>query len=342
VAGGVEETSGLTVAVTGPTGDIGKSVVRALERADGVGRIVGMARRPFDPADHGWARAEYRQGDILDRASVEELVEGADVVVHLAFVIFGSHEETHRVNLEGTRNVFEATAAAGAKRLVYTSSVAAYGFPESGHVLTEDDEPKGTDRFYYSAQKAELEGVLRDALAGSGTDAYVFRPCVVAGADAPTIVAKLVETVKLGGRLGPLERVLGAIPGVRPVLPDTGVPFQLVHHDDVADAVAAGALGRGSPGPYNLAAPGELTSGDLARELGWRTVPLPRAGVAATAEVLNRVPKLPAEVSWINALRTPVIMDCSRARSELGWTPRENALDTLRETIASAREDGLL
>ena len=74
-----------------------------------------MARRPFDPADHGWERAEYRQGDILDRDSVEGLVEGADVVVHLAFVIFGSHEETHRVNLEGTRNVFEATASAGAE-----------------------------------------------------------------------------------------------------------------------------------------------------------------------------------------------------------------------------------
>ncbi len=343
MAGGVDDTaSGLTVAVTGPTGDIGKSVVRALERAPGVGRIVGMARRPFDPADHGWERAEYRQGDILDRASVEGLVEGADVVVHLAFIIFGSHEETHRVNLEGTRNVFEATAAAGARRLVYTSSVAAYGFPESGHVLTEDDEPRGTDRFYYSAQKAELEAVLRDALAGSSTDAYVFRPCVVAGADAPTIITKIVETIKLGGRLGPLERALGAIPGLKPVLPDTGVPFQLVHHDDVAEAVGSGVLGKGSPGPYNLAAPGELTSGDLARALGWRSVPVPRAGVAATAEILNRVPKLPAEVSWVNAFRTPVIMDCSKARRELGWVPEHDALATLGETIAGAREAALI
>ncbi len=343
MAGGVDDAAaGLTVAVTGPTGDIGKSVVRALERAPGVGRIAGMARRPFDPADHGWERAEYRQGDILDRASVEGLVDGADVVVHLAFIIFGSQEETHRVNLEGTRNVFEATAAAGARRLVYTSSVAAYGFPESGHVLTEADEPKGTDRFYYSAQKAELEAVLRDALAASSTDAYVFRPCVVAGTDAPTIITKIVETIKLGGRLGPVERVLGAIPGLKPVLPDTGVPFQLVHHDDVAEAVASGVLGKGSPGPYNLAAPGELTSGDLARALGWRSVRVPRAGVAATAEILNRVPRLPAEVSWVNAFRTPVIMDCSRAREKLGWVPEHDALATLNETIAGAREAGLI
>src|SRR3954452_11127996 len=145
----------LTVAVTGPTGEIGKPLVTALERSGGVERVLGMARRPFDPAAEGWSKVEYRQGDILDRETVDALVAEADVVVHLAFVIFGSHEETRRVNLEGTRNVFEATAASGARRLVYTSSVAAYGFPERGHVLTEADEPRGTDSFYYSAQKAE-------------------------------------------------------------------------------------------------------------------------------------------------------------------------------------------
>src|SRR3954471_3152002 len=119
---------GLTVAVTGPTGDIGKSVIRALEGEETVERIVGMARRPFDPAEHGWERTEYRQGDILDRESVDALADNADVAVDLAFIIFGKHEEAHGVNLEGTRNVFEAAVSAGAKRLVYTSSVAAYGF----------------------------------------------------------------------------------------------------------------------------------------------------------------------------------------------------------------------
>ena len=118
----------LTVVVTGPTGDIGRSTIRAIESAPEVGRVIGMARRPFEPADLGWTRATYRQGDVLDRDSVDRLVEGADVVVHLAFIIFGGHEETRRINLEGSRNVFEAAVAGNAKRLVYTSSVAAYGF----------------------------------------------------------------------------------------------------------------------------------------------------------------------------------------------------------------------
>jgi UDP-glucose 4-epimerase len=332
----------LTVAVTGPTGDIGRSAVRAFEREPRVGRIVGMARRPFDPADHGWARAEYVRGDILDRSSVARLVDGADVVVHLAFVIFGNKEETRRVNLEGSRNVFDAAVSAGAKRVVYTSSVAAYGFPEKRDLLTEEDEPRGTDRFYYSAQKAELEAALADAVARSATEAYVFRPCVVAGADAPEIVRQLVETIRLGGRVDPLARIFSRVPGVRPVLPDPGIQFQLVHHDDVADAIVASAAGGGRPGAYNLAGPGELTPRDLARELGWRSVWVPRRGVSVLAEVLGRTPALPAKVQWLNAFRTPVLMDTSKARTELGWNPRHDALETLRETIAASRKAGLL
>src|SRR3954470_1610158 len=136
----------LTVAVTGPTGEIGQTFIRALERTEGVGEIRGMARRPFDPSAMGWERTTYVQGDILDRDAVDQLVQGADVVVHLAFIIFGDARETRRTNLEGSRNVFAATAASGARRLVYTSSVAAYGFhPENPLPLSEDVSPDGSE-----------------------------------------------------------------------------------------------------------------------------------------------------------------------------------------------------
>ena len=118
----------LTVAVTGPTGEIGKPFIRQLEKAKEVTKIVGMARRPFDPAAHGWKKTEYVQGDITDKKDVAALVKGADVVVHLAFIVLGASDSTRDINLEGSRNVFEAARDAKVKRLVYTSSVAAYGF----------------------------------------------------------------------------------------------------------------------------------------------------------------------------------------------------------------------
>src|SRR6266516_4621175 len=114
----------LTVADTGPTGEIGTSVVRALEQERRVDRVLGMARRPFDPASRGWRKTEYRQGDVLDPAAVAAFVAEADVVVHLAYVIVGSREESQRINLAGTRNVFEATVSADRpRRLVYTWSL---------------------------------------------------------------------------------------------------------------------------------------------------------------------------------------------------------------------------
>src|SRR5258707_5436954 len=117
--------AGLTVAVTGPTGEIGRAFIRALERSRAVAKIIGMARSPFDPADEGWKKTEYRQGDVLDRGSVDALVKGADVVVHLAFIIMGGVDESREVNLTGSRNVFEAAGPAKAKRLRSASSLAA-------------------------------------------------------------------------------------------------------------------------------------------------------------------------------------------------------------------------
>lgn len=331
----------LTVAVTGPTGEIGRPFVSALERAPEVGRVLGMARRPFDFAARGWDKFEYRRGDVLDREAVEALVEEADVVVHLAFTIIAGSEESREVNLTGSRNVFEAVAAAGARRLVYTSSVAAYGFGRGlPDLLTEEEPVRGTGRHPYSAHKAAVEEELSEALAGSDADAFVFRPCIVAGPGA-TLLLDLVPFLALGRKLpGPVRWALGRTPSLRPVLPDPGVRFQLVHHDDLAAALTAATLGDGEPGAYNIAGPGELTITDLAHELGWHAVPVPapQLAVGAAAEAVGPfLPYLPDEAAWIEVLRRPVLMDTTKARRQLHWMPHRDARETLRETVAAAR-----
>jgi nucleoside-diphosphate-sugar epimerase len=331
------------VAITGPTGDIGRSLLRALDRSREIERVLAMARRPFDPASAGLKKTEYRQGDVLDRGALDHLFKEADVVVHLAFIIMGGLEETQSINLEGSRNVFEAAVAAGAKRLVYASSVAAYGFHgDNPELLTEDVAPRGTDRHYYSAQKAALEGVLNEVADGSNIDAYLFRPCIVAGPDA-LLLLENIPYIQLSEKMpSPILRALEFMPALKPVLPDPGVPFQLVHHDDVASAFRAAILGRGTPGVYNLAGEGTLTMSDIADALGWYSIPLPELALGAAAELVARLPFVPAEAQWIETFRTPVVMDTSKARRELRWRPQHDARETLQAMVDAARSEQLI
>jgi nucleoside-diphosphate-sugar epimerase len=335
-------SQGLTVAVTGPTGDLGIAIVNALERSRSVKRVIGMARRPFDPAERGWKKTEYREGDVRDEGSVRDLVKGADAVVHLAFTILSASDATRELNIDGSRRVFEAAAKAGAERICYASSVAAYGFHDDNPTwLTEEIPVRGTPEHFYSAQKAEVEQVLADVLMRRRkTVAYVFRPCIVAGPNAQMVLEE-IPYVRLSEKMPePVMDLLRGLPALKPVIPDPGGRFQLVHEDDVASAFVAGVRGRGEPGPYNLAGGGTLTITDFAAALGWYSVPIPELALDATAEVVSRLP-LPAATSWIHSMRTPVLMKTERAKKQLGWRPKHTGKATLNDLVRARREDDL-
>lgn len=334
--------AGLNVCVTGPTGDLGRAILERLESLSPVERVVGMARRPFDPAALGLGKTTYMQGDVGDDAAVRQAVEGADVVVHLAFSITGSgsEEETRAINVAGSRRVFEAAAAGGAKRICYASSVAAYGFHDDNPEWLDEEMPvRGYESLFYSEHKAEVENILAEVVEGTrGLEAYVFRPCIVAGPHAQMLIES-IPYIQISERLpDPILGLLSNLPLLKPVIPDPGIKFQVVHEDDVAQAFVLGILGEGDPGPYNLAADGLLSLGDLAAELGWYALPLPHATVDVTAGVVARVPLLPASAAWVEAGRKPVLMRTDRARSRLGWQPHHDARETLSQLVAGARE----
>jgi UDP-glucose 4-epimerase len=333
----------LTVAVTGPTGEVGLPLLHGLEADARVGAVRGMARRPFDPAGEGLEKVAFRRGDILDRGSLAALFDGADVAVHLAFAIFGAREETRRINLEGSRNVFEAAVSAGVRRLVYASSVAAYGFhPENPQPITEAVPARGSNGFYYSAQKAELEAALAEIVAGSEVEVYVVRPCIVAGPRATMLIEQVVRGARFGDPVPRLRRGLGRLPLPAPLLPDPGIPIQLVHHDDVAAALGAAIAGEGAPGAYNLAGAGAVGVADIAHSIGWHSVRVPGPAVGLSSSLAKHLRFVSPEMEWATAFATPVLMDAGKACRELGWEPRFDAAETLLQTAISARENGLL
>jgi len=329
----------LTVAVTGPTGTFGFGLVPLLQADDRIGKIVGIARRPFDPAEHGWTKMEYRQGDVRDQDALEEAFRDADVVVHLAFMITGNaaRDVTRAINVGGTLNTFRAAAAAGAKRFVYASSVAAYGFHRDNPVpLTEDWPTRPAKRLFYAQEKAELEALLgREAAEHPELELYLLRPPVVlgphtvGGKDLPGPLEAIGK-----GLLGTMLKLPVPLPAIAPSL-----QVQFIHEEDVGSAFVRCIVGAGPPGAYNITGDGVLTGSDLARELNLVPLPVPGGPIRAAARAASALPTppfVPPAAEWLEALSHPAIMDASKAKAELGWKPRYDSLEALRDTLRSA------
>jgi nucleoside-diphosphate-sugar epimerase len=330
----------LTVAVTGPTGTFGFGLVPLLEGDDRVGRIVGIARRPFDPAGHGWTKMVYRRGDVREREALDAAFEGADVVVHLAFMITGtaSRQTIRAINVEGTLNAFAAAAAAGVKRFVYASSVAAYGFHSDNPIgMTEDWPVRPAARLFYAQEKAELERLLGEqAREHPGVGLYMLRPPIVLGPHA--VGAKDILPGPVAAVAQRMLRLTERLPVPIPVLaPD--LPMQFIHEDDVGQALLLCVVGEGPPGAYNIAGDGVLTVADVVRELGLTPVPV-SAGLtrraARAAALVPPLPFVPPASEWVEAATHPAIMDTTKAKRELGWHPQHTALEALRATLRSS------
>jgi nucleoside-diphosphate-sugar epimerase len=325
--------SGLTVAVTGPTGTFGFGLIPLLQADDRISRIVGIARRPFDPAEHGWTKMEYRRGDVRDPDALRDAFADADVVVHLAFLIVGGRRGTTRaINVEGTLNTFRAAAEAGARRFVYASSVAAYGFHADNPIgMTEDWPVRPAARLFYAQEKAELEHLLQEeAEAHPELGLYLLRPPVVLGPH--TIGAKDIlpgPLAPLGRKLqGRLTRVPVPVPAVVPE-----IPLQFIHEDDVGRALLQCVVAAGPPGAYNIAGDGVLSTVDVAREFGFRPLPVPGRPTQLTARAIARLPFLPSMAEWVEAASQPAIMDTTQAKQELGWRPEYTGIEALRATL---------
>jgi nucleoside-diphosphate-sugar epimerase len=328
----------LQVAVTGPTGTFGFGLLPLLEVEPRVARVIGIARRPFDPGAHGFAKLEYRQGDVRDPQALSQAFAGADVVVHLAFLITGAarREEIRAINVEGTLGAYRAAREQGVTRFVYASSVAAYGFhPDNPVGMTEAWPTRPAERLFYAQEKAELEALLEaeSQAEPGGPDLYLLRPPIVLGphatgakASVPGAVARTAQSLlALAGRLPVPVPMLAA-----------DVEMQFIHEDDVGQALLLCVLGAGPPGAYNIAAEDVLTGSDIVRELGLAPIPLPARGVHRAAKALATLPWpgfVPPSAEWIEALSHPSIMDTAKAREQLGWAPRRSAREALRDTI---------
>lgn len=323
----------MTVAVTGATGTIGPALLARLARCDAVGEIRVLARRRTADMPPGIA---FHHVDVRDAEAVDAAVSGADVVVHMAYALYGvtpGERQLFETNVRGTGHVARAAARTGARRFVYLSSAAVYG-TRGGQPqpLTETAPIQASQRHFYARHKAQSEVIVRDALAGSQTEAYLFRPCAIVGPHAagatmsglaPQAPAALARALRVAARVG-----------LRPWLPAPPVALQFVHEDDVAQALMLAICGEGSGGVYNLGGAGVLDGAQALRLLGLRPLPVPRALVKRALTGIVALPALVPALHWPDLVTEPILLDCARARTDLGWRPRLDSAGALRATRA--------
>lgn len=319
----------MRVAVTGATGNVGTSVIQALAEDPDVESVVGIARRMPELAV---PKVEWHLADVAG-SPLSSHLEGADAVIHLAWLIQPSRDEaaTHAVNVDGSRRVFEAAARAGVPRIVYASSVGAYSPGPKDRPVDESHPTGGIDTSFYSRHKAEVERILDD-FENRHPDIGVvrLRPALIFKGDAASGIRRLFAGPFLPNAL--LRRVL--IPVV-PALP--GLRFQAVHSLDVGEAYRLAAKGSAT-GPFNIAADPVLDPDELGRLLGAKPVPLPPRVVRLLTDVTWHARLQPTPPGWLDMALNVPIMDTLRAREELGWTPQHSAGEALMELLDGMRE----
>ena len=321
------------VVVLGATGNVGTSVVTALAADQRVASILGVARRlpQWSAPRTEWAQADIEHDDLVG------LFRGADVVIHLAWLIQPTHSPliTWRTNVGGSLRVFQAAAKAGVPALVYASSVGAYSpGPQPGHkdaAVSEDWPTNGWPTASYTREKAYVERSL-DAFECDHPDIRVvrLRPGFIFKRESASGQRRLF--------IGPLLPNQLVRPGLVPILPDLpGLRFQVVHTTDIADAYRLAALSE-VRGAFNIAAETVVDAALLADIFGARVVSLPRWPVRAAVWLAWQLHLVPASPYLFDAFMRLPIMDTSRARTELGWSPRYSSRETMEEFLGGLRD----
>ncbi len=308
----------MKVVVTGGSGQLGTLVLERLVTHRKLKKIVSLDLVP--PAVPS-SRIDWRIADLRD-PGLERHLEGADALLHLAFIVMqpASVDTMYAVNVEGSRRIFAAAAQHGVRRIVYSSSVAAYGTVK-GHppVIVESTPRRRSPALIYADNKYEVEEHL-DAFEISHPDVTVvrLRPGVLMGRRMSLAAPSFLK-----------KRVL-------PVLGDARAP--LVWDEDVADAVVR-SLDENVKGAFNLVADDPIDGDEFCRLAGFRPLHVPRAAASAATRATSVLAPLLGErrldAGWLDAADVDFRVSSAKARAELGWKPRHS---TTREVAVAFGE----
>ena len=321
----------MNVVVTGAGSTVALSVLNSLDHDPEIGSILALDIRPY----HGDRSPKIRSlvADVRDREALLAAFSSADAVIHLAFVVVTDVPDAaavREINIEGSRRVLEAAARTGVRKVIYTSSVAAYGaVPGNALVLTEEAPCRGLENernFYYAYTKAAVEEIMEDfSRSHPGIVVTRFRSHILVG---PRVLEDSAQLRLLAGLAGPSRSFWG----FRPLGPN-GRQAQYTHEEDLAAAILY-ALHHELPGAYNIAGePLDLAAYLRGKGKTFRTIPWGPANVLASL-LSPFSARIRLAKSWLVSARYRNIIDCSKLRRAGFDPPLRTTFECLEEVAA--------
>jgi UDP-glucose 4-epimerase len=313
----------LCVAVTGANGYIGSLALPRLLASPRVARVIALdlAEPAIDDAHLSYAPLDLSRASAVEDLTAALLREKVQVLVHLAFFSSPVRDAAfaHEVEAVGTGHVLAACAAASVQSLVMSSTTLVYGaLPQNPNLLGEDRPLPFQPLSRYVADKIEAEQQVKDFRRN-----YPAIRCTVLRL-AP-VVGPTVDT--------PISRYLDR--SLAPTLFGHDPLVQVVHEDDVAEAILLAVLG-GQSTEYNICARGVVPLSAAVRLAGARALPLPLPLATTALRTLNAMGLTNVPTRLLDYLRYLWVADGSKAEHELGFRPHFSTREALL-SFAKAR-----
>ncbi len=300
----------MRVAVTGIASDFGTVIAPLLFDDPEIEQVIGIDLREPSASD---SKLSFEREDVRS-PRLAELFADCEAVIHLAFVVDEIHDkdETHSINLGGSKNVIASALAAGAERLVIASSVASYGTHSDHEIpITEDQFPRGNPDKYYFYDKAEVEHYIEWWLARNP--------------DASMAITRIRPPIIVGPAF--TKDFMGRLFGRSLVLPDSSKKFQFLWQSDLAQAFYLAAK-RPSPGAFNVGTDDWIGVRELADVHGQRLRRIPHRVAKTAADALFKLRMSQVSSAWVTT-GEPIVSP-AKARRELGWQPRFTTAEAAR------------
>ena len=310
---------GKTIAITGVNSYFASTLLPKLQEDPEGERIIGIDMAPWKG---GYDKVEFHREDIRSD-NIVNILKGVDTVFHLAFLVAGLKDKrkTLDININGSKNVFEACVKNSVRKVVYTSSLTVYGsFKDNELNLTEDVNMRTNPGSHYNTHKIEVENFVTGYFSDNpDITLTVLRAGLLFGPNIKNLFSELFEMPITGNAIG------------------ASTHNQLIHEEDLGSALHI-ALQQDLPGTYNVAADDAMSTLWAYKQAGVSVIPMPRFMLKMTAVLGYATGLFPFSAGWVDLAAHTILVKTDKFKTATGWKPEYTSAEAFK-TYLKARDN---